>query len=171
VTQAESIFLSKAAPAAMATQRQFGVPASITLAQAITESGWGRSELALQANNFFGIKATHLNDPGTYVEMPTDEYVKGVKVREPADFEKYISATESFKAHAQLLSQAVRYKPAMAVANDPDHFAIELQVCGYSTSPHYAVDLMILVREFDLQQYDVKPEASPAAPAGDVTHA
>jgi flagellum-specific peptidoglycan hydrolase FlgJ len=171
MTQAESIFLSKTVPAALATQKQFGVPASITLAQAILESGWGQSGLAINADNYFGIKATQLSDPETYVEMPTNEYVKGVKVKLMADFERYISATASFKAHAQLLANAARYKPAMAVASDPDHFAIELQQCGYSTSPSYAVDLMLLVKQFDLQQYDAKPEATPATPAGGVTHA
>ena len=171
MTQAESIFLSKTTPAAMATARQYGVPASIALAQAICESGWGKSKLATQANNYFGVKATHLTDPETYVEMPTEEFVHGVEKSELADFERYISATESFKAHARLLSMAERYKPAMAVAADPDHFAIELQQCGYSTSPSYAVELMMLVKEYDLQQYDVKPETAPAAPAGEKANA
>ena len=171
MTQAESIFLSKTAPAAMATARQFGVPASITLAQAICESGWGTSKLAREANNYFGIKAAHLADPETYVEMPTNEYVHGVPTRQLAAFERYISATESFKAHARLLASAARYRPAMAVAADPDHFAIELQQCGYSTNPSYAVDLMVLVAEFDLTQYDLKPQTAPASPAGEETHA
>jgi flagellum-specific peptidoglycan hydrolase FlgJ len=171
MTQAESIFLSKTVPAALATQKQFGVPASITIAQAITESGWGKSGLAVKANNYFGIKGTHLNDPETYVEFKTEEFVKGVEVTEMADFEKYASVTDSFLAHAQLIATAERYKPAMAVAADADHFAIELQQCGYSTNPSYAVDLMILVNEFDLTQYDTKPEAPPAAPAEGVTHA
>jgi flagellum-specific peptidoglycan hydrolase FlgJ len=163
MNQTESSFLANAVPAALATEKQYDVPASITLAQAILESGWGQTALAKQANNFFGIKAIHFTDPESYIEFPTKEFVDGRAVTELAKFARYPSPAESFAAHAQLLSLAERYKPAMAVAHDPEAFAMQLQECGYSTNPGYAVALMQLVTEFDLTQYDAQPEPPPAA--------
>lgn len=151
----EMLFLRDTVPAAQISMRLSGVPASITLAQAILESGWGCSALSSTAHNFFGIKATHMGDPETYVAMPTAEYVNGKRVTIEADFEKYPTAADCFADHAALLSQAERYKPAMAANADPLRFAAELQACGYSTSPTYAEQLEELVKEFDLTQYDV----------------
>ena len=152
---AEMLFLRQVVPAAQASQRQSGVPVSITVAQAILESGWGKSTLTQQANNYFGIKAHHLGDPETYVEFQTAEYAKGQRVMVEAEFEKYPTALDCFEDHAELLSLAKRYGPAMAVKDDAAKFAVELQACGYSTSPTYAQGLMVLVNQFDLTQYDV----------------
>src|ERR1017187_2057554 len=99
--------------------------------------GWGQSQLALQANNFFGIKAIHLNDHSTYMEFPTAEYENGQRVMVEANFMKYTDAAASFADHAHLLSVSYRYAPAMAVKNNPVQFAAQLQKCGYSTSPTY----------------------------------
>ncbi len=155
MTETQSKFLQQVVPAAQCSQREFGVPASITIAQAILESGWGKSALTVQANNFFGVKAAAHAAPDTYEECPTYEYVDGHKTLEMADFARYPSPVESFAAHAALLAKAPRYKPAMDVRNTPAAFASKLQACGYSTNPEYAASLMTLVREFDLTQYDL----------------
>jgi flagellum-specific peptidoglycan hydrolase FlgJ len=160
MNQVESSFLANVVPAAMATARLCGVPASITLAQAILESGWGASSLARQANNFFGIKAASTTDPNSYAEFPTTEFVNGRSVRELAAFARYPSPAASFQAHAALLESAPRYAQAMAHREEPEDFAVALQACGYSTNPKYAQLLMQLVEDFDLAQYD-----TPAAPA------
>lgn len=154
----ESEFFKNTVPAAQAAMRKWHVPASITLAQAVLESGWGKSALAHQANNFFGIKAAAVAGPSAYAEFPTTEFVDGRRTAEMARFARYTSPAASFEAHAILLSMAARYKPAMAVCHDPAQFAAELQHCGYSTNPNYAEMLMQIVREFDLTQYDVPPE-------------
>jgi flagellum-specific peptidoglycan hydrolase FlgJ len=154
--------LKAVVPAAQLCMRQFGIPASVTLAQWIVESSWGCSQLALQAKNFFGVKWTHL-DNELYVEMPTAEYLKGVKTIVEADFVKYDNADESFQAHATLLAEAWRYAPAMKVRWSPARFADALQACGYSTNPHYAADLMTLVVEEKLAQYDTLPPDESAA--------
>lgn len=151
MTEAENAFLQATALPAIATQREYGVPASITLAQAILESGWGETELARQANNYFGIKT---RDPEQYVEFETAEYVKGQRVTVVANFARYATVDAGFLAHAQLLALAARYQPAMNVRRDPALFAEQLQKCGYSTNPNYAAELMQLVREFHLTQYD-----------------
>src|SRR5262249_55348180 len=73
-TSQQQAFLYATAPAARTAEQQTGVPASVTVAQAILESDWGRSQLAVQANNYFGIKATgNLGSDGV-VWMPTSEY-------------------------------------------------------------------------------------------------
>ena len=164
MTPQESEFLKTTAPAAQFSQRMCGVPASITIAQAILESGWGKSELAREGNNFFGIKAVHAAGIGaanSYIEFNTIEYEHGVKVTIPADFARFRTVTGGFISHARLLAIAPRYKPAMAVRNDAAKFAEQLQLCGYSTNPNYAAMLMTLVKEFNLTQYDAPPD--PAA--------
>ena len=146
--------LAAVVPAAQACQQRYKVPASVTLAQWTFESSWGTSQLALRANNFFGIKATHLSDPATYMEFPTYEYENGVKTLIHADFEKYPDAAASFAAHGRLLATAPRYAPAMAVASDPVKFATEIQKCGYSTNPNYATELCLQIAVHKLTQYD-----------------
>lgn len=163
MTAEQSDFLKKAVLAAQYAQRSYGVPASITIAQAILESGWGKSELASECNNFFGIKASNTLDPETYKEFPTHEYVHGKEVGIIAAFRKYASAELCFGAHARLLACSDRYKPAMAVRGDARAFATQLQLCGYSTNPQYASLLTDLINEFDLTQYDLTPEPPAAA--------
>lgn len=170
MNQTQSNFLINAVPAAIATQRAWGVPASVTIAQAILESGWGTSALTKQANNYFGIKAASTANPETYEEFRTTEVVDGRSVKEMAAFARYPSPQASFEAHAQLLRMAKRYQPAMAAKADPVKFAMQLESCGYSTSPTYASQLVTLMMDYDLMQYDIPAQqaTSPtpaAAPA------
>lgn len=159
----QNAFLKSAVPAAQAAALKWSVPASITIAQAILESGWGTSALARKANNFFGIKAVASASLGAYVEFTTAEFVDGRRVQELAKFARYPSPAASFEAHAVLLATITRYKPAMAVCADPSRFAAELQLCGYSTNPNYATGLRTLINEFDLTQYDIRPDDPAAA--------
>jgi len=157
-------FFKLAVPAAQYCERTYGVPASIQLAQGALESGWGKSRLAVECNNFFGVKAAHNAAPDTYEEFPTTEFVDGQRVQIHADFAKYPSPTTGFAAHARLLALAPRYKPAMACRGDVEMFAEQLQKCGYSTNPLYPHLLVGLIKEFDLTQYDLQPDP-PAAEA------
>jgi flagellum-specific peptidoglycan hydrolase FlgJ len=150
--------LHSVVPAAQAAQKKWRVPASVTLAQWCLESSWGVSELALKANNFFGVKASHLNAPETYEEFPTDEYIAGKKTLVHALFEKYFDAADSFDDHGMLLATARRYRFAMLHIASPDDFAACLQTAGYSTSPTYAKVLIELMHDYDLYQYDMPPE-------------
>lgn len=159
----ELLYFRQAVPAAQAAMRATGVPASITLAQGALESGW-LTHMPAGSNNAFGIKASHLEDPSTYVEAMTHEFVRGQETTVTQPFEKYPTLNDCFVAHAELLSGAARYAPAMAVKSDPPKFATAIMTCGYSTNrpplatnpPFYADVLMELVREFDLTQYDVQ---------------
>ncbi|QHN04408.1 mannosyl-glycoprotein endo-beta-N-acetylglucosamidase [Granulicella sp. WH15] len=154
--------LRAAVPAAQATQARWHVPASVTLAQWIIESSWGASELAVKANNYFGIKQSHIGAPNTYVEFLTAEYVKGKRVLVHALFARYQSEADSFEAHGALLATAARYRAAMGYAEFPFNFALALQHAGYSTSASYASSLVALMRDYNLTQYDTLPQP-PAA--------
>jgi flagellum-specific peptidoglycan hydrolase FlgJ len=168
VNAQQNAFLRLAVPAAQAAQRKYDVPTSVTVAQAILESsntlGWGQSQLAKEANNFFGIKATDLQNPEHYIELPTHEYLQNHLELIEAKFARYEDPAESFDAHARLLAIAHRYMPAMACCHDPELFSIKLQQCGYSTNPSYGVTLNKLIKDYDLTQYDIPP-SDPAKSA------
>lgn len=148
----ERKFIEQWETAAQAAQAKYGVLASITLAQAILESGWGKSRLAAEANNFFGIKTTKSHP---YVEFLTSEFIGGQEEKVIAPFRRYDTPAESFDDHARLLAQDKRrYGPAMKVANDPIAFALQLQLCGYSTNKAYPTELCRLIDQFDLTRFD-----------------
>lgn len=148
-------------PAAQASMAATGVPASVTLAQCAVESGW-LSAMPAGSNNPFGIKATHLSNPDSYVEAMTSEYAHGQLEDVEQPFEKYPDLATAFTAHANLISTAPRYAPAMAVKGDAVAFAQQLQACGYSTNrpplakapPYYANILIEIIQGHNLTQYD-----------------
>jgi len=145
-------FIARIAPAAQLSQARTGVPASITIAQAILESGWGQSTLAKNANNFFGIKARRAED---YAEFDTIEYEQGLAKKQRARFRRFQTEAECFEAHAKLLSTLPRYASAMDACDAPEVFAARIQEGGYSTNPKYAVLLMSLVTRYNLTRFDL----------------
>ena len=162
-------FIEQWAPSAQAAERQFGEPASVTLAQVILESSdkfgnCGQSQCALQAKNYFGIKACS-HQP--YVEFPTKEFSAGHPYLEKgARFEKFATIEDSFLRHGELIATSPRYHAAMEVSHDPVAFSAQLQACGYSTSPTYAQTLTSLIRRYNLAKYDNPPEpGAPSVPA------
>ena len=162
-TKLQLSWLKSMVTAAQLTQRKYGVPASVTLAQCILESAWGTSQLSRRANNYFGVKSIQGQD---YAEFTTREVVSGRSVVELARFARYPSAIESFEAHAKLIAKIERYRPAMAVLPDVEKFCYQIQGCGYSTDPDYGMRLMDLIDYHELQQYDLNPE--PDRPAEQV---
>ena len=125
--------------------RKHGIPASITLAQGLLESGAGRSELATKANNHFGIKVG-MGWNGPYVIKSDDR---------PDDrFRKYNNAAESFEDHSQFLLKP-RYASLFKLSpTDYKGWARGLKQCGYATSPTYAEQLITIIENYKLHQYD-----------------
>ncbi len=144
-------FIDSIAADAIRNQQETGVPASVTIAQAILESGWGRSELSRQANNFFGIKGT---GPAGSVTMRTREVINGRDVYVNAQFRKYHTPQESFADHARLFTQSPRYAEAMRHTHDAFRFAAEIHRAGYATDPEYTNKLHSLMRQYNLTQFD-----------------
>ena len=142
-------FLSIAVGPARASQKATGVPASVTLAQAIIESGWGDSHMG-DAWNFFGIKAKS-GEP--FVVVRTREVVGGKDVFINAKFRRFASMEECFREHGRFLRDNPRYAPAFKTT-DPESFARAIHAAGYATDPHYSDALIRIIRENDLTQYD-----------------
>lgn len=145
-----SAFINSVARGAVQAHHRYGVPASVTIAQAILESGWGKSGLAARDHNLFGIKGT---GPAGSAYYRTKEYVHGKWITITAAFRKYHSAAESMVDHAKLLATSRYYKAAMAVRSDARAFAQKLQGV-YATSPTYARSLIALMNQYNLYAYD-----------------
>ena len=117
-TPAEQAFINQVAAGAIAAQKAYGVPASVTIAQAIDESAWGQSTLAAQDHNLFGIKGT---GPAGSVSFPTQEFQNGQWVTISAQFRAYDDVTQSIADHGKLLATSGYYTAAMAASSAPDN--------------------------------------------------
>src|SRR4029077_5680845 len=137
--------------AAKASQKRWGIPASITLAQWIVESAWG-SAMPPDSNNPFGIKALE-SQPA--VESETREVIDGKVLTVTARFRRFASLAEAFESHGKLLATGSPYRAAREVVNDPDRFADALTGV-YATDPQYGTTLKWVMDNYQLKQYDTK---------------
>ena len=126
-------------------QKKYGIPASITLAQGLLESSAGRSRLAREANNHFGIKC------GSGWKGKT---IKHKAERGKECFRKYKNAEESYEDHSRFLKRD-RYKPLFKLkTSDYKGWARTLRKCGYATDKKYPDKLISLIERYKLYQYD-----------------
>jgi hypothetical protein len=156
ISASAAAFLNSTAGAARQGFREYRVPASVTLAQAILESGWGKSKLTANDKNYFGIKC--FGSPGAIASgchtYSTQECTKaGACYNTTAVFRTYRSATDSFRDHAVFLKRT-RYANAFKYSTVPDKFAAEIHKAGYATDPKYTVKLVNLMKQYDLYRYD-----------------
>ena len=147
-------FINAVGTAAAASFKRTGVPASVTVAQAILESDWGRSRLTRQGNNLFGIKSLNGPGPAGVVSLATWEYVDGSDVVVQAPFKAYYTFEQSIDDHGQFFVRNKRYKDALAVNRDPRAFAQAIQDDGYATDPSYADKLTKLMDRYNLYRLD-----------------
>lgn len=138
-------YIERYAPMAVEQMKLHNIPASITLAQGLHESGAGRSRLATEANNHFGIKVGSSWD-GPYIVQSDDH---------PFDrFRVYGSARESYEDHSLFLKKK-RYESLFQLAStDYKGWAHGLKRCGYATNPAYAQNLIKLIEDYNLYDYD-----------------
>ena len=148
---AQQDFIGQVALGAVATQHKYGIPAAVTIAQAIDESGWGRSSLATRDHNLFGIKGT---GPAGSDPQATQEYENGQLVTRSAAFRVYHDIAESIDDHGRLLATSEHYTQAMADRQNPNAFAAALTGV-YATDPDYGAKLISLMRRYNLYRYDV----------------
>lgn len=126
-------------------QEEFGIPASITLAQGLLESAAGRSTLASQGNNHFGIKC-HKDWKGDTMLRDDDAPDECFRV--------YSSAAESFRDHSIFLTRS-RYRSLFDHdVTDYASWARGLSACGYATDPNYASRLIAIIERYALYTYD-----------------
>ncbi|MBQ2536483.1 MAG: glucosaminidase domain-containing protein [Bacteroidaceae bacterium] len=138
-------YVDKYKDAAIEQMHRYKIPASITLAQALLESGAGTSYLAKNANNHFGIKVG-TGWSGPYVTRDDDH--------KNEHFRKYKNVEESYEDHSQFLLKD-RYKRLFDL-NPLDYkaWARGLKACGYATSPTYAERLITIIETYELDDYD-----------------
>lgn len=133
-------------------QREYGIPASITLAQGLLESGAGMSQLAVEANNHFGIKCHNWQGEGIYIDDDLQNEC----------FRKYKSVTDSYEDHSAFLVNGKRYASLFSLnPTDYQNWAYGLKNAGYATDPAYAYKLISIIEDYQLHKYDTKKAAQP----------
>jgi LysM repeat protein len=158
-------YFNQWAEVAMQQMIQYRIPASITLAQGVLESGAGKSELALRANNHFGIKCNGWTGRRSY----HDDDERG------ECFRAYDNAYQSYVDHSVFLSTSQRYRRLFDLKRtDYKGWAKGLKACGYATSPTYATKLIEIIETYQLHQYDTGKEFTKREDVlmqqGDVRH-
>lgn len=138
-------YISKWKTAAVAQMNKYKIPASITLAQGILESGNGTSKLAKEANNHFGIKCHSTWKGDTFIQ---DDDKKN------ECFRAYDKASESFEDHSVFLLKR-RYSPLFKLKlTDYKKWAKGLKTAGYATNPKYPALLISLIERYELWKFD-----------------
>ncbi len=146
-------YIQKYKEIAKNSMQQFGVPASITLSQALLESGSGTGSLCLQANNHFGIKCRK-DWTGPSVKYDDDALQEC--------FRKYDDPKDSFKDHSQFLLSKPWYAKLFKLdVKDYKAWAKGLKAAGYATDPLYPQKLINLIEKYKL--YDIDNEVKPNA--------
>ncbi len=143
-------FIQSVAPGAIAGWNKYQVLPSITVAQAILESGWGQSSLSTNAHNLFGIKGSY---NGHSVTMRTREVYGGRSVYINDNFRAYDNNSESVEDHGNFLYSNRRYHNLLGDTNYAS-VARKLRQDGYATDPSYANSLIKLVQTYNLNQLD-----------------
>ena len=130
---------------AISEMKTYGIPASITLAQGILESGSGKGTLAVKANNHFGIKCHNW---------------KGAKIYHDDDkrqecFRKYKNSNESFRDHSEFLAKRGRYASLFKLDKDDyKSWANGLRRAGYATDKRYPQKLISIIERYELYKFD-----------------
>lgn len=153
-------YLNRYSALAVSEMKRTGIPASIKLAQGMLESDYGRSTLAVNGNNHFGIKChSDWNGPRIY----HDDNRKG------ECFRAYPSAEDSYRDHSDFLVKGSRYRDLFSLSStDYKGWAHGLKKAGYATDPNYAHLLIRKIEEFGLDDYD-KGRKMPGVPPQQTT--
>lgn len=166
-------FIDLISPLAMEDMRTSGILASITIAQAILESGWGTSELAVNANNFFGMKKSLSGNTwpnstwdgkSIYTKVTGEQKPTGEYYEITADFRKYPEILDSIRDHNAYLSGAMngahlRYAGLVGEKNYRKAIQI-IKDGGYATSLTYVDKVCNLIEKYNLSKYDIIKEES-----------
>ena len=133
---------------AIGEQEKYGIPASITLAQGLLESGFGKSRMALTINNHFGIKCTahqRRQKGKCYIFADDTKYDR---------FVKFENAWASYRAHSKVLQNS-RYESLYVLQpTDYEGWALGLQKAGYASDKNYARKLVRIIELYELYEYD-----------------
>lgn len=157
-------YISEYKDIAINEMHRTGIPASIKLAQALIESDWGRSDLAVKANNHFGIKCGGKWSGQTFLKKD-DDYDQEGKLLESC-FRVYSHAQESYKNHSEFLtdpSKSARYGFLFNYkTTDYTSWAYGLQTAGYASDQKYPKKIIGVIEKYKLHEFDkeIKPAQS-----------
>ena len=157
LTNEQKTFIDRVGNLAAADMQKSGVLASLTTAQAILESGWGKSGLAVKGKALFGIKAGGAWRGKVY-SAETKECYDGVNYTTiKAAFRAYDDWEESVADHSALLTGNARYK---AVVGEKDYKTAckAIKAAGYATAPDYAEQLIKVIECYALTKFDKPAE-------------
>lgn len=149
------IFIDTIAPLIVEENKKRGNPlfSSVVIAQAICETGWGKSQLMMKANAIFGIKASK-NWKGKVYNAKTKECYDGSNYTDiVACFRAYNNIQESISDYFDLITKNERYRKA-CISNSPRECITAIKNGGYATSPEYIEIIMKLINSYDLTKYD-----------------
>lgn len=153
-----ALFIEKVGRSAQKVEqeRPIHIYPSVTIAQAILESDWGKSELAVKYHNLYGVK-----DPNGNKKILTKEFENGKWKKVDAPFKIYSSEEESIEDHADKIQygtswNSLQYQKVWQ-AKSYEESARALQSSGYATDPEYAAKLIKLIRQYNLNKYDIYP--------------
>lgn len=144
-------FINSIKDGAVASYNEYGVLPSVTMAQAILESGWGNSSIG---NNIFGIKAGSNWSGKTQSVVTNEQDANGNTYQVNATFRDYDSVADSIKDHGKLFTQDF-YKPVIDATNYADACRA-VKNCGYASAVNYANDLINIIETYGLDQWDPK---------------
>ncbi len=148
-----SKYISEHQELAVIEMYRSGIPASITLAQALHESNYGSSRLAMKANNHFGIKCKSYWEGQTFYHEDDDFDKRGRLIE--SCFRAYESVYDSYIDHSNFLRHTKHYQHLFNIQKDDyKSWAIGLQKSGYATDPSYAKKLIKIVEKYKLDQFD-----------------
>ncbi len=154
--QSRKDFIRKYKHIAIREMERTGIPASITLAQGIFESGCGTSQLSQQANNHFGIKCHDWEGPTYHMDDDAEDEC----------FRKYENPEQSWIDHSEFLTSRPRYADLFKLpTTDYKAWAKGLKAAGYATNPQYAERLIKIIEEEHLYMYDHNVKHPTGAPA------
>lgn len=154
--QSRKEFIQKYKHIAIQEMERTGIPASITLAQGIFESGCGMSQLSQQANNHFGIKCHDWEGPTYHMDDDANDEC----------FRKYEHPEQSWIDHSEFLTSRPRYADLFKIpSTDYQAWAKGLKAAGYATNPQYAERLIKIIEEEQLYLYDHRVDNPTRTPA------
>jgi len=139
-------YIEKFSSLAVIQQSEYGIPASITLAQGLLESGAGQGELAKKSNNHFGIKCSDWQGDKVYFDDDAKNEC----------FRKYDDVLASYEDHSLFLKNRNRYTFLFDLsATDYESWAHGLKKAGYATDPTYAYKLISIIDNYELHKFDL----------------
>ena len=170
-SKSEKDYIEQIVPYAQEAQKTFGYLASVLIAQACQENGYGLDNdclVLMEANNILGMKRELLNDTwqsdywdGSYIVKPTPEWYNGKLTYINDAFRKYQSIRDCIMDYCQFMRDAkldngsYKYRDVLGIT-DPAELIKQVRERGYCTDPTYDYSIMKIIRKHNLTQYDIK---------------